>query len=125
LTSGATLRIYKDGILIYSITSTNSVIEITAPNWLYKPNASFSNCNSGGGLDLPIGYYEVSQVISGCEGPKVGLDRGTGCIGAATTPVVSTPIYAGTTTISGTSGASASIQLYIAGVLNSHPLKKY
>ena len=104
--------------LILSSSTTSGALEITSPTWKYKPNLSFSNCTSGGGL-MPTGYYEFSQVISGCEGPKVAYDNGTGCSGAATTPVVISPIYAGTTTISGTSGASASIQLYIGGVLNS------
>ncbi len=114
-TAGANMNIYKDGILILSTMTSTSVLNITGVSWSYKPNGSFSNCTSGGG-NLPIGYYEFSQTIGGCEGPKVFYDNGTGCTGAATTPVINSEIYAGTTSISGTSGIGASIELFINGV---------
>ncbi|WP_281226890.1 Ig-like domain-containing protein [Flavobacterium aquiphilum] len=115
LTSGATLNVYKDGILILSTAVTTSVLQISGTSWSYKPNGSFSNCSSGA-ANMPTGYYQFSQVVGGCEGTKVDYDNGTGCSGAATTPVITGTIFAGTTSISGTSGNSASLELFIAGV---------
>jgi len=114
IASGATLNIYLNGVLIHS-TSTSIVgtLQITGTSFSYKPNGSFSNCNSGS-ANMASGFYEVSQTVAGCESAKVSYSLT--CTGNSAIPVITNPIYAGTVTISGTSGLTAAIELFIDGV---------
>ncbi len=114
ITSGATLNVYKNGVLIHS-TSTTIVgtLQISGTSFSYKPNGSFQNCQSGISA-MANGLYEFSQTVGGCESLKSSFTNT--CSGSSVTPVITNPLYAGTITISGTSGTTAAIELFINDV---------
>lgn len=93
-----------------SIYSSGTITANPDGSWTWKCNGN-DNCPSGANNCLPAGVYGVTQTVSGyCESDPIYLCLGNNTTSA--TPVISGSPTISSTSVSGTSGASASIILY-------------
>lgn len=108
---GSTIRIYKDGVLIATTTTTTS-----AGNFVYNCTGGTS-CSSGGAPCMGSGnYWATAQEPNETESLPSAIicyQSGGGST-TTTTPVISTsPITPNTTSISGTAVSGARVILYV------------
>ncbi len=111
--AGATIRLYNaSGTLINTGTYTAAV----DGSFQWKCNSSNSNCNSGAGCLSNGGYQITQQSGANCESAPIWICLGSP--GASSTPTITpNPIPLNTTSVSGTSGASAAVQVFSNGTL--------
>jgi hypothetical protein len=112
---GATIKVYKNGVLL----SANPVASGTVASdgtFCWKNNGQTS-CNAGSAGQVPeAGVYKITQTESGkCESTGVYICLGGSTLSTAPS-ITTTPILTSTTSIAGTSVASAFIILYANGV---------
>jgi hypothetical protein len=123
--ANATIKIYQvtsTGITLYA-DDNSTTYRVTYPasgTWRFdgQNGQGASSACSGGAPDIPDGSYMITATESGkCESAGVYV-----CVtySAATTPTITqTNLYAGATTLSGTSAASALVRLYNNGKLET------
>jgi hypothetical protein len=107
---------YLDGTLVPT-TITNNPITVTTGTYLFTSKGGNATTCSSGQPNLFNGSYLISQVAPGNSCESAGYQI---CVGTTTTatPVVTTakPITSGTTSLTGTATAGATVILYINGV---------
>lgn len=93
-----------------SIYSSGTITANLDGSWTWKCNGN-NNCPSGANNCLPAGVYGVTQTVPGyCESDPIYLCLGNNTTSA--TPVISGSPTTSSTSVSGTSGANASVILY-------------
>ncbi|WP_461488271.1 T9SS type A sorting domain-containing protein [Pontibacter sp. HJ8] len=112
-TPGASIRLYRNGILVANTTATGTG---TTGSWTYTFCTNGNNC-------IPEGVYTATQQIgSGCESnPSSPLNWRVNTVAPPTAPapaVTTSPVCVSTTTISGTAAAGSFVTLF----LNDRPL---
>ena len=109
--SGSTLQVPTGG----NIYSSGQVTVANDSSWVWKCNST-SSCNNGSPC-FSNGVYTITQQLPGeCESGPIFICYGTS--GTTAVPSVTTdPIESSTTSISGSSAASANIYVYINGLL--------
>ena len=117
--SGAALNIYSGSTLQVptggNLYSSGQVTVAANGSWIWTCNGT-SSCNSGSPC-FSNGVYTITQQSPGeCESEPIFICYGTS--GTTAVPSVTTdPIESSTTSISGSSEASANIYVYINGLL--------
>jgi hypothetical protein len=115
---GTTITIYANtGSVLATTTTTSAGGSGNSYDWFYACNGSTSSCNSGPNCATPLagGYYITVTESGKCESVVSAYICVTGG-GATTAPVITTPVNASTTTISGTASAgNQTIHIYKNG----------
>lgn len=125
--AGTTVRIYNifEPTTVFATVftgdnaSTVGATTNTQTVFVYKANASYSNCNSGSATNMPNGSFFVTSIEAGkCESGRSSLQ----CYGSGTTTaptLTQTTILQSTTTLSGTitSPVGTKIVIFVDGIV--------